>query len=208
MIQDPQGEAQIPHFYQTIPGYFTFPDFYSWLARECPDGHGVEVGSYMGRSAAYLAVEIANQGGKGKLDLVDTFTAGASSAEVRQLLAPIERIIGDLHPCFSLDAATRYPDASLDYVYIDADHYYEAVCRDIDAWIPKVKPGGIIAGHDFCEYPGYGVMRAVTERFSRVDVWSGDRFEGDGVRTFESREGMGLHYPSWCARLPTLRKGS
>lgn len=191
----------IPHFYQTIPGYFSFPDFYCWLAKEHPNGHGVEVGSYMGRSAAYLAVEIANRSGGGRLDLVDTFVAGASKGEVRKLLFPVEHIIGELHPCLSWDGAARYGNASLDYVYIDADHHYEAVRRDIAAWLPKIKPGGLIAGHDFCEYPGFGVIQAVTERFSRIDVWRGERFDGDGVRAFENREGLGRYYPSWCVRL-------
>lgn len=191
----------LQHFYQAIPGYFTFSDFYSWLAGEYPNGHGVEVGSYMGRSAAYLAVEIANHGGQGKLDLVDTFTAGAPAREVRRLLEPAGHVIGNLHSGLSWDGARLYGNASLDYVYIDADHHYEGVCRDLDAWLPKVKSGGIIAGHDFCDYPSYGVVRAVTERFSRVEVWQGERFTGDGVRVFDNTEGMGLYYPSWCARV-------
>lgn len=191
----------IPHFYQNIPGYFTTPDFYAWLARECRDGHGVEIGSYMGRSAAYLAVEILNCGGTGRLDLVDTFTAGAPVQEVRRLLAPAASVIGELSASLSWDGAALYGDASLDYVYIDADHHYEPVCRDIDAWLPKVKPGGIIAGHDFCPYTGYGVIQAVTERFEKVEIWRGQRFNGDGVRDFENRDGMGLFYPSWCARV-------
>jgi len=197
--------APIPHFYQTIPGYFTGQDFYSWLAREFPNGHGVEVGSFMGRSAAYLATEILNLGGAafpGRLDLVDTFKASPGGAPaVRQLLSPVAAVIGDMLECLSWDAAALYPNASLDYVYIDADHSYEAVCRDIDAWLPKVKPGGVICGHDFCPYPGYGVIQAVMERFDRVEVWPGERFFGDGVRVFENRDGMGLRYPSWCARV-------
>jgi hypothetical protein len=155
----------------------------------------------MGRSAAYLAVEIYNSGGGGRLDLVDTFTAGAPAHAVRKLLSPAASVIGALHSCLSWDGAAHYGDASLDYVYLDADHHYEAVCRDIDAWLPKVKPGGVIAGHDFCEYPEFGVIQAVTERFSRIDVWRGHRFDGDGVRVFENPEGLGRYYPSWCVRV-------
>ena len=38
-----------------------------------------------------------------------------------------------------------------DFVFIDGDHRYESVRRDIQAWLPKVRPGGIMGGHD-CEY--------------------------------------------------------
>lgn len=190
------------HFYQTIPGYFSGPDFYSFLARQFPDGYGVEVGSFKGRSAAYLAVELLNHGGTPRLDIVDAFAFGSSVADIQQSLAPVSHIIGNIHQGQSWEGAALYQDGSLDWVYIDADHHYEPVCRDIDAWLPKVKSGGIIAGHDYCEYPGFGVIQAVTERFPRVTVWRGEVFNGDGVRTFENPEGLGRYYPSWCARIP------
>jgi hypothetical protein len=48
----------------------------------------------------------------------------------------------------SLTAATHFDDSSLDYVYIDGDHEEPAVAADIKAWYPKVKTGGMLAGHD------------------------------------------------------------
>lgn len=42
-----------------------------------------------------------------------------------------------------------YPDEYFDLVYIDADHSYESVINDIRYWLPKVKNGGILSGHDF-----------------------------------------------------------
>lgn len=51
----------------------------------------------------------------------------------------------------SVKAASRVPDGSLDFVYLDADHWYEAVVADLAAWVPKVKSGGIVAGHDYTE---------------------------------------------------------
>jgi predicted O-methyltransferase YrrM len=62
----------------------------------------------------------------------------------------------------SLDAVSLYDDASLDFVFIDGSHDYDSVCKDIDAWLPKVKPNGILAGHDYRYYEG--VRRAVDSK--------------------------------------------
>ena len=52
----------------------------------------------------------------------------------------------------------------VDLVYIDADHHYLPVLSDIKCWLPLVRPGGIIAGHDYG--PKYkGVKKAVDESF-------------------------------------------
>lgn len=50
---------------------------------------------------------------------------------------------------FSLEAVKKFKDASLDFVYIDANHSLPHVLDDICAWAPKVRKGGIVAGHDF-----------------------------------------------------------
>lgn len=49
----------------------------------------------------------------------------------------------------SLDAARHTEDKSMDFVYIDANHEFLHVTQDIHAWAPKVRKGGILAGHDF-----------------------------------------------------------
>ncbi|WIA10859.1 hypothetical protein OEZ85_011025 [Tetradesmus obliquus] len=62
------------------------------------------------------------------------------------------------------------PDRCLDIVYIDADHSYEAVSRDLDLALRKVRSGGYVCGHDYemnmskaCTYYDFGVRRAVDE---------------------------------------------
>ena len=50
---------------------------------------------------------------------------------------------------FSVEAAKVFPDGSLDAVYIDAAHDFVNVAMDLGAWIPKVRKGGIISGHDY-----------------------------------------------------------
>jgi len=68
---------------------------------------------------------------------------------------------------FSTGAVKRFAGNSLDFVYIDGDHSYEAVTTDITEWIKKVKPGGIIAGDDYIrshrDKRFYDVIRAVDD---------------------------------------------
>lgn len=49
----------------------------------------------------------------------------------------------------SLEAAADVEKDSLDFVYIDGNHRYDAVAQDLARWAPKVRRGGIVAGHDF-----------------------------------------------------------
>jgi len=60
----------------------------------------------------------------------------------------------------SVEMASKVEDNSLDFVFIDADHRYESVKADIRAWVPKLRPGGMLSGHDI-DYPS--VLRAVSE---------------------------------------------
>ena len=56
-------------------------------------------------------------------------------------------------------------DENHDFVFLDADHTYEAVKADISAWIPKIKKNGLLCGHDYAHpnFPAWGVKRAVDE---------------------------------------------
>ena len=71
----------------------------------------------------------------------------------------------------SLDAAKILPN-SLDLVYIDADHGYQAVKDDIDAWLPKIRKGGILCGHDYIkEYNPHSEVRfAVDSKFTKMNL--------------------------------------
>lgn len=51
----------------------------------------------------------------------------------------------------STEAAKGFPDEIFDFVYIDADHRAKSVYEDMEVWYPKVKSGGILAGHDWEE---------------------------------------------------------
>ena len=68
------------------------------------------------------------------------------------------------------NAAALVADGSVDFVFIDAGHSYQAVLTDIQRWRSKVRVGGWLGGHDYCEkFPG--VKRAVHEIFGdHVDL--------------------------------------
>ena len=62
-------------------------------------------------------------------------------------------------------AAEMFPDGHFDLVFIDADHYYEPTKADIETWLPKVKNGGVLTGHDYGNKRHPGVEKAVKEAF-------------------------------------------
>jgi cephalosporin hydroxylase len=158
--------------------WFDYQNLYSEFVNACPsDGVIVEVGSWKGRSTIYLAVEVFNSGKDIKVFAVDTWL-GQLDLDIHQNDSYVKN--GSLYDLFvsnmkvvndqksivfpikneSIKAAASFADESLDIVYIDASHNYEDVKADIKAWLPKVKKGGILSGHD---YGWEGVNRAVNE---------------------------------------------
>jgi hypothetical protein len=163
------------HFYQGIPGWFDFHDTYRRWVAEVPDGGTiVEVGTYMGRSAAFLAVEAINSGKRLELCCVDTWEGSPEMQHILVVkegrmyeqcvanLAPVEGALTLLRGS-SVDKATLFEDASVDRVWLDGDHTTAGLLADFEAWWPKVKPGGELGGHDF---GWFGVTPAV-ERFAQ-----------------------------------------
>jgi hypothetical protein len=77
---------------------------------------------------------------------------------------------------FSADAAKLVPDQSLDFVFIDGNHVFNAVIEDLTLWSKKVKPGGLCMGHDyriFDNKPTIHVVEAVNHftRKHKIDPW-------------------------------------
>ena len=72
----------------------------------------------------------------------------------------------------SEEAAKLVEDESVDFVFIDGNHFYESVKQDIELWRPKVKKGGMISGHDYGHPDWPGVKKAVDEIFNKVSLSS------------------------------------
>ena len=78
------------------------------------------------------------------------------------------------HRMPSVEYAKEVEDRSIDIIFIDALHTYEGVRDDLEAWVPKVKIGGIISGHDYEGMKRHeGVTRAVDERFGKENITKG-----------------------------------
>lgn len=64
---------------------------------------------------------------------------------------------------FSKNAVEQFADESIDWIYLDGNHGYEAIKEDLSIWWPKIKKGGILSGHDYAAVPSFGVVQAVNE---------------------------------------------
>jgi predicted O-methyltransferase YrrM len=145
------------HFYNSDvfgEAWFDYENLYTQMVNEFPTGSVfVEVGSWKGRSAAYMCVEIANSGKSIEFYCVDHWLY-PDYPHIRlynEFLSNLQPVGEYFHALKleSIQAARLFEDNSIDFVFIDADHDYNAVKADILAWYPKVKKGGIIAGHDY-----------------------------------------------------------
>lgn len=170
------------HFYQSCTPQMDYQDLYLNMINQAPPvAHFVEVGSWKGGSAAYMCVEIANSGKNIVFDCVDTWL-GNDCHQLGQKYEDFDVVKGNLFDRFklnmipaiglfriqrgpSVDVSQKYQDKSLDFVFLDADHSYDGVKSDIAAWLPKVKPGGYIGGHDYGNAEWVGVQQAVDEIF-------------------------------------------
>jgi len=176
----------VKNHYKTIQGWFNCPALYDTvIANMGLTGKVVEIGCWKGQSAAYMAESIQNSGKNITHYCVDTWE-GTVTEDHHQQDAIVKE--GKLFDHFnenmqpfagkytpmqmtSLEAATKFEDSTFDFVYIDASHEYADVKADIQAWLPKVKKGGILAGDD---YNSRDVHRAVHEVLN--DVKSINRF--------------------------------
>lgn len=132
---------------------------------------GVEVGTDHGKYAEQLLAGIPTL----RILCVDPWTAYTEGNETHtqeEMNSIYESVLERLRPYkFSIDRMTSMEsvntiqDNSLDFVFIDGNHSYDYVLEDITEWTKKVKPGGIIAGHDYKVDPvnDYGVIEAVTK---------------------------------------------
>lgn len=163
-----------------IPGWFDFDDLYLRAIKEAPDkARFLEVGCLLGASTAFMAQAIIDS----KKDI--SFTA--IDLWDRQLLDYVNpEWYGDKTPLQafkdnltkrgvidrvnfvqggSLQLAEMFRNESLDFVFFDSDHSEAHLSKEIVTYLPKMKKGSIMAGHDFNNGQWPGVKIAVERQF-------------------------------------------
>jgi hypothetical protein len=179
--------------WNNIPGHSGFLPVYEEFVRSArPGAVAVEVGVALGHSIAFLARAALDAKKPIEIWAVDPWAGVARNGEQQHFLGgkpcpgDFTLFLEMMRACAreelehvrviraeSLRAARLFPRASCDLVLIDAAHDYDSVMADIGAWLPTVKPGGILAGDD--HEPNYpGVERACRK-------WFGDGYEVRGT---------------------------
>jgi hypothetical protein len=141
----PKGGYEVKWHYQWDTIRMSFLTFSQWY--RTPDLHCVEVGVEAGENAERMLKFHPTA----KFTLVDNYM-DPNNAHRKNLMLECIKPFADRCEFWEMDsaeAAKKFPDKSLDYVYIDACHDYANVFRDLEAWYPKVKDMGMIAGHDW-----------------------------------------------------------
>lgn len=166
--------------YKSIQGWCDYEDLYTRIIRnEINSGDiAVEVGTWMGRSAAFFVSKMIEEkkniefycvdlwGGKQDDEYMDKIVS-ENGGSILHLFEQnmkncgyqneYKKIVGD-----SAASANHFKDKSIAFCFVDANHHYEPAKKDIMAWMPKMKKGGYMAGHDIDRD---SVVRAVRECF-------------------------------------------
>ena len=162
-------------YWENIEGICDFQNIYSEMVGKFNNAVFVEIGTWKGKSAMYMAEQIKGSKKNIKFYTIDIYMyteehnrRGVRFAEntsffdeVAKNLEPLKDYVTMLQGR-SQDLYTQFEDNSIDFIFMDGNHDYEDVKEDIRKWFPKVKKGGYIGGHDYCE-PSCGVKKAVDE---------------------------------------------
>lgn len=164
--------------YTQIEGWFSVADkdFVSEIIKHLHNETIIEIGCFKGRSTAVMMpIALKNNC---QYFVIDNFAGGIDplteaskiqrkeGAKVMATFMANMKAIGinrsdySLYKSDSIAASVYFPDNSIDMVFIDGDHAYESIKKDIETYWQKLKIGGILSGHDF---QNKDVKRAIEE---------------------------------------------
>jgi len=167
-----------------------------WLLSQQPEKHKkiFEIGAWTGHSTSILAAHALEY--RGHVVTIDTFDGGGSKLGNFPGYNP-EMVLHDNLTELGLRGMVTVLKGenenfcemveidTIDFMFIDGDHRYKGIKKDIELWWPKMKKGGIFCGHDFDSYEydekhinedctdrHNGVIKAVLEKFPTVNKMS------------------------------------
>lgn len=168
--------------YESIANWGTVHEMYNLALKKAKKGDiFVEVGSWVGASVCYLGERAKELKKDIRIHVVDLFTGENMVNDVHtlkygdQMKELIENLqkqgIDDIVRVYKSysDNTEGFKDKSVTCVFIDADHSYEWVTRDLEAWFPKMRKGGILCGHDY-ENTDTAVKKAVHDFADKNDL--------------------------------------
>lgn len=145
---------------------------------------GIEIGVDHADTTIYLMNECQNL----QLYAIDPyFRRDERHEEVKKALAPYPNCT--LLRNTSDEAASIVPD-EIDFVFIDGDHRYKAVMSDLKNYVPKIKSGGLLTGHDWtCVRSEFGVVQACEDYLTENEklfqtLYSNDALKNMGLGNF------------------------
>jgi len=144
--------------------------WYRRVAEDLPEGaRTVEIGVFHGRSLIFLAEELARLGKRAEVWGIDPLEAHWPEPGMSSWAAFVKHLHEDCSPearerirviRATSEALVAFRPASLDLVFVDGRHEEPGVREDITLALPRLRPGAILAGHDYSEQFD-GVRRAV-----------------------------------------------
>lgn len=154
----------MPSYYEKVHGWFDWENLYkSMVEKYRHNGRFVEIGCYKGKSSTYLAELIMEMDANIHVDFIDPWSHENVWSELdkgRSIEDIYQEFLTNLFAVTKRDSrfkvirnrsqleAINYSDQSLDFVYVDGDHDPEQMAEDVLLFLPKIKIGGTIAGHD------------------------------------------------------------
>lgn len=148
-------------YYKSIQGYFDWEHLYDEIADLLPEGGAFcEIGTWRGQSLSYLMMKLLDSGKQVQVVGVDHFQGSVEDPKLRHWATQYDiqawcrenlDLVGYPYQLInkpSVEGAAEFAGGYFDCIYIDGSHDRESVTEDLRAWMPKVKSGGLLAGHD------------------------------------------------------------
>lgn len=135
----------------------------------------IEIGSYMGESTMLFAstclfskiYSIDPHFGKEEFNDMFDYDWNLVQYEYKTNLRLFDNIVH--YKDYSFNVHNQFEDNSIDFIYIDGNHSYEAIKSDLELYLPKLKQNGIISGHDYNKRAWPETVKAIHEIIGKPD---------------------------------------